>query len=130
LYIEMRGPDGVTYPMRGTFEVVSPPSEIVFTSAALDDAGHAMFETRFAIAFEAVGADTRLSVRGELISEAPDTRQFSEGMEAGWMQMLDKLETFLDGTADREIRLMRLISAPPDAVYAAWTDPDRVGRWW
>jgi uncharacterized protein YndB with AHSA1/START domain len=37
--------------------------------------------------------------------------------------------------ADREVaadelRVERLIAAPPDKVYAYWTEPERLVRWW
>jgi uncharacterized protein YndB with AHSA1/START domain len=33
-------------------------------------------------------------------------------------------------TADREIVISRLINAPRERVFAAWTDPRQVGHWW
>ena len=33
-------------------------------------------------------------------------------------------------TADREIVVSRLIEAPPDLVFEAWTDPRHVAKWW
>ena len=33
-------------------------------------------------------------------------------------------------TADREIVITRLIDAPPELVFDAWTDPKQVGAWW
>lgn len=33
-------------------------------------------------------------------------------------------------TADREIITTRLLDAPRDLVFAAWTDPEHVARWW
>ena len=33
-------------------------------------------------------------------------------------------------TADREIVTSRLLDAPRDLVFAAWTDPDHVVQWW
>lgn len=29
-----------------------------------------------------------------------------------------------------ELRIERLIAAPPDKIYALWTDPDRLVQWW
>jgi len=31
---------------------------------------------------------------------------------------------------DRVLRIQRLLAAPPDAVFAAWTDPNRLAGWW
>jgi uncharacterized protein YndB with AHSA1/START domain len=33
-------------------------------------------------------------------------------------------------TADREIVLSRLLDAPRELVFAAWTDPKQVVQWW
>lgn len=33
-------------------------------------------------------------------------------------------------TADREIVLSRLLNAPRELVFAAWTDPKQVVQWW
>jgi uncharacterized protein YndB with AHSA1/START domain len=32
--------------------------------------------------------------------------------------------------SDREIVLSRVFDAPRDVVFAVWTDPEQVGRWW
>ena len=34
------------------------------------------------------------------------------------------------GTADREITITRVINAPRDLVFEAWTKPEHVARWW
>jgi uncharacterized protein YndB with AHSA1/START domain len=31
---------------------------------------------------------------------------------------------------DREITTERYFAAPPEQVYAAWTDPDLISKWW
>ncbi len=33
-------------------------------------------------------------------------------------------------TADRELTVTRLLSAPRSLVFSVWTDPDRVTHWW
>ncbi len=33
-------------------------------------------------------------------------------------------------TADREIRISRLLNAPVDLVWEVWTNPDHVKNWW
>jgi len=35
-----------------------------------------------------------------------------------------------DDTTDREIVITRLIDAPRERVFRAWTDPKQVGQWW
>ena len=51
-----------------------------------------------------------------------------EGMEAGWSQSLDKLAATL--TSAREIVITRVFNAPRELVFAAWTDPVHIGRWY
>jgi uncharacterized protein YndB with AHSA1/START domain len=33
-------------------------------------------------------------------------------------------------TADRELRISRLLNAPIDLVWMVWTDPDHIKNWW
>jgi uncharacterized protein YndB with AHSA1/START domain len=33
-------------------------------------------------------------------------------------------------TADRELRISRLLNAPIDLVWVVWTDPDHIKNWW
>src|SRR5450755_196191 len=42
--IHMRAPDGVVYPMNGTFEEITPPERLAFVSSALDDQDKSMFD--------------------------------------------------------------------------------------
>ena len=35
-----------------------------------------------------------------------------------------------DSTVDREIVITRLLDAPRERVFEAWTDPRQVGHWW
>ena len=32
--------------------------------------------------------------------------------------------------APAEVRITHVFDAPPEAVFAAWTDPDQVAKWW
>jgi uncharacterized protein YndB with AHSA1/START domain len=34
------------------------------------------------------------------------------------------------GTSDREIVITRVLDAPRELVFKAWTDPDHVAQWW
>ncbi len=35
-----------------------------------------------------------------------------------------------DSTADRDLVVTRMIDAPRPLVFGAWTDPEKVARWW
>lgn len=51
------------------------------------------------------------------------------GMEAGAAETLDRLEEVLT-TMPRELTLTRMFNAPRELVFAAWTERDRLARWW
>jgi hypothetical protein len=34
------------------------------------------------------------------------------------------------GSHEREVVITRLFDAPPEVVFAAWTDPEQLARWW
>ncbi len=36
----------------------------------------------------------------------------------------------VDQPADRTLVLTRLFNAPREAVFTAWTEPERAARWW
>lgn len=35
-----------------------------------------------------------------------------------------------NSTADRELRISKLLSAPVELVWEVWTDPDHIKNWW
>jgi uncharacterized protein YndB with AHSA1/START domain len=94
--IHMRGPDGTIYPMTGVFESVVEPSLIVFTSAALDSQGEAMFEIRNTITLAPTDdGKTLLTLRAIVTMTTPVAAQYLAGMEIGWTQSLDRLTDLL-----------------------------------
>ncbi|HCW07273.1 MAG TPA: polyketide cyclase, partial [Cytophagales bacterium] len=40
------------------------------------------------------------------------------------------MENLKVGTADRELRVARLLRAPVDLVWEVWTDPEHIKNWW
>jgi uncharacterized protein YndB with AHSA1/START domain len=44
--------------------------------------------------------------------------------------MTSLISSSADDYADREIVSTRVIAAPRTLVFKAWTDPDRLARWW
>ena len=38
--------------------------------------------------------------------------------------------TLMDRPSDREVRFSRLLDAPRELVWQAWTDPARIAAWW
>ncbi len=56
IHIDMRGPDGIVYPMTGVYREIVAPERLVFSSAALDATGKALFEVHNIVTFIAHGS--------------------------------------------------------------------------
>ena len=93
--IHMRGPDGTVYPMTGVYQEVVAPERLVFTSAALDKTGKPLFEVLTTVTFAEQGGKTTLTLRARVIKSTAEAAPYLQGMEAGWTQTLERLETHL-----------------------------------
>jgi uncharacterized protein YndB with AHSA1/START domain len=136
LRIHMRGPDGVVYPMSGTYREVAAPERIIFISSALDASGRALFEVLHTVTFAAEGAKTRLTLQAQIVKTTAAAAPYLKGQEAGWSQSLDRLEAQLTGVATRSVSarhgtfvLERVFDFKPAEVFAAWADPAAKARW-
>jgi uncharacterized protein YndB with AHSA1/START domain len=93
ILIHMRAPNGTVYPMTGTFREIVTPERLVFTAVAEDYAGRALLEGLVTVTFEEQGRQTKLTVREKAVALAPAAGPMLAGMETGWAQSLDRLET-------------------------------------
>jgi len=96
--IHMRGPDGTVYPMTGVYQEVVEPERIVFTSAALDERGHPMFEVLTTVTFAEQAGKTKQILRARVIKSTAQAAPYLKGMEAGWTQSLERLSESLAKT--------------------------------
>lgn len=96
ILIHMRGPDGTVYPMTGEFIEVVAPETLVFTSVARDHEGNALLESRTTVTLTEHNGKTKLVARATARGLVPFAPQMLAGMEMGWNQQLDKLETFMN----------------------------------
>lgn len=85
--------------------------------------------------FEAPGSRTALGARTKMTqivrhdSFASRDGHLQSGMESGAAETFDRLEELLS-TMPRELTLTRVFDAPRELVFKAWTDRDRLQRWW
>jgi uncharacterized protein YndB with AHSA1/START domain len=93
--IHMRGPHGVVYPMKGEVREIQPPERLVFTSIALDDAGNHILEGLTEVTFDDEDGKTRMTLRTRAAAVVADAAAHIAGMEAGWMQSIDRLQALL-----------------------------------
>lgn len=140
IHIDMRAPDGVIYPMSGTFQELVEPERIVFLSSALDDQGNSMFDILNTVTFADHGGKTELTLQARVLTTTARAPQHLKGMEMGWNQSLDRLGDHIAKTVvaseiatisgDREIVGTHLFDAPREAVWKMWTDRYHVAQWW
>ncbi len=95
ILIHMRGPDGIIYPMTGVYHEIVRPERLIFTSAALDEKGHPLFEVLNTITFAEHGGKTTLTMHASVSKVRVEAAPYLAGMEAGWMQTLERLEEFV-----------------------------------
>lgn len=138
--IEMRGPDGTMYPMKGVFHEIVEAERLVFTSTAMEDEhGKPLLEILNTVTFEDFHGITKLTLHARLVSKnfqlTPQVLAALSGMEQGWSESLYRLADELEHSlktlaAEREIVITRVFDAPREVVWDAWTDPKQVVKWW
>jgi uncharacterized protein YndB with AHSA1/START domain len=95
--IDMRGPDGVEYPMKGMVHEISEPARIVFTSSAFEDEeGDPQLQVLNTVIFAGHMGKTRVAVTANVVKAAPAVSEALAGMEEGWSQSLDRLAEILE----------------------------------
>jgi uncharacterized protein YndB with AHSA1/START domain len=128
--IDMTGPDGVVYPMTGVFHEIVKPERLVFTTwAHMEPGGNPGLEIHNTVTFAEQDGKTALTLKVVVVKAAPEMAGPLEGMEIGWTQSLERLENELKDPADREFFIVRGFDAPRDLVFKAWTEADRLVRW-
>jgi uncharacterized protein YndB with AHSA1/START domain len=128
--IVMRGPDGVDYPMWGTYRELEPPHRLVADVQAAGADGVPALEAVTTLTLEDRDGKTELTVHERATTLIPEGGPMLGGMEAGMAQSLRKLDDVLTGAVDRQIVIARMIEAPRERVFDAWTSPEQLERWW
>ena len=95
IHIVMRAPDGMDYPFDGRFIELDEPERLVIRTWVNAPDGSTWFEVEQTIRFEAVDGRTRQAFSAVVLSATETAIGPLSGMEAGWMQTLDKLEAHL-----------------------------------
>jgi len=124
----MHGPDGKDYKNRSVFVEVAPPERIVLDHLS----GHRF---RLTATFDGAGGKTRVTFRQTFETAAEYAKVKGFVVDAN-EQNMDRLEGELRRMVDEEagtepvaVVLDRVYDAPPERVFAAWTTPEAVQRW-
>lgn len=130
---EMRGPNGESAPGSGEYVEIVDGERIVSLSRIIHD-GTVIFEVRQTMTFADAGGATELSLEHTVLNN--DGFPGASGAAQGWSETLDRLDEYLlDPAATEALKknalvITRTFHAPPERVYAAWTQPELFSAWW
>ena len=115
---------------------VEPPKRLVDTFEYEGMPGHVLVETAI---FEEIRGKTKLT-QSSLFENVEDLEaMLASGMEEGageTMERFTELVTEMQKrgapakAANRELVIVRVLDAPRALVWKAWTEPERLKRWW
>ncbi len=96
--VEMRAPDGATYPCSGIYREIVPPERIVYAGTGDDGnpcGGGLPPHSEVTVTFVAEGRKTRLTIHTRLRSAADREAAIKGGFYSGWSECVDRLEALL-----------------------------------
>ena len=121
----MHGSNGMDFPNKITYLEIVKPERLVYDHG---DAGAPGY-FRTTVDFAAEGGKTRLTMRMVFTSAAErETVVKTYNAIQGANQTLDRLGEQLQKM--QELITTRVFDAPRELVFKAWTDPERLKRWW
>jgi uncharacterized protein YndB with AHSA1/START domain len=129
----MHGPDGVDYPNLIEYIDVIKNTRLEW----IHGTGEANDPRQFhvTVTFESVGTKTKINMRMLFQTVAALEKVVKEfGALEGNTQTLNRMEVYLSkmpSTANSkwDLRIMRIIEAPRERVFQAWTDPTQLAQW-
>jgi uncharacterized protein YndB with AHSA1/START domain len=136
--------DGSIHGFNGVYREIAAPERIVFTQIYEPFPDQ---EVLVATTLTETGGKTALSQTLTFASKEARDGMVASGMEWGQSQSFERLEELLagmlggqtpadavagasTGAASSPLVVTREFDAPRDLVWKAWTEPDRLARWW
>ena len=96
LYIEMQGPEGEHFPVKGQYQNVDEPEQLVFTTTALQDAkGEPGLRLVNTVIFTPEKHGTRLTLQAVVMQSTPGAAAVLGRLEQDWKETLDRLERLI-----------------------------------
>jgi uncharacterized protein YndB with AHSA1/START domain len=118
---------------KAIYDEIDRPRRLVFNDAFSDEEGNIVPPvSHTTVTFEENGGATLVTIHTVYGTAAELDTVIQMGMEPGMNQTLDRLaeELASAGADGREIRMARLIDAPRERVFEAWTKPEHMAAWW
>ena len=135
--IELPGGQEMTF--TGEFLELTPPSGLV-ASECFEEPMFGNPKWKTTLTLEDLNGKTKMTSRVVHPSKEARDGHYNSGMERGSAETFDRLEDLLAGRPthsappanpmEGELEIVRVFDAPRDLVYAAWTEPDHMTKWW
>ncbi len=131
-------PDGGVHPFKGVWREINPPERLVFTQI-YDVEPYSIHESVVTNVLTEQDGRTALTQHLQFSSKEARDWMVASGMEWGMTQSLERLDELLvelrgdagsEAGAAVELVITREFDAPRDLVWKAWTEPDRLAKWW
>ena len=121
----MIGPDGTRYPNASKYEEIVEKERIVYTNGGGKKDGPGV-HFRSTVTFKSRGGKTEITMRAVFDTAAMrDDAVKQYGALEGGNQTLSRLAALVQG----EFVISRLVEAPRQRVWKAWTDPVELAKW-
>jgi uncharacterized protein YndB with AHSA1/START domain len=121
----MHGPDGTDYKNKSIYKQVVKPEKLVY-----DHVSGPKFQ--FSVTFTEKGSKTLIVI--QMLFETAEERDNVVKVfkaDEGLKQNIYKLEGYLRKvSSEKEMSMTRIINAPREMVFKAWTDPVQLAKWW
>jgi uncharacterized protein YndB with AHSA1/START domain len=133
-----KDPAGKEYAFSGVYKEVSSPERVVQTFNYEDMPGHEMTET---ITYEEQEGKTIITDRAVFQSVEDRDGMLKTGMETGsietmarFAELVKRIQKEQPGAGgsgkEGEMVIVRFFDASVEQVWKAWTEPERMRRWW
>jgi uncharacterized protein YndB with AHSA1/START domain len=97
ILIHMRAPNGLEYPMYGSFVEIVEPERLIFISGVKESDGSSRFEVRNTLTFkDCAPGKTELTLDILVISSTEAALGNLAGAKMGWAQTLDRLTAYVE----------------------------------
>jgi uncharacterized protein YndB with AHSA1/START domain len=128
-----RSPEGLEHRCEAQYLEVDKPRKLVMTQSVPGQDGRPLFKIQQTVLFEAKGKETEVRMEVQILEAHPGSEPYLDGMEAGTQMTFDNLVGYvklLPWFPDREIVSTRVMNAPRELVWRAWTEPEHLAKWW
>ena len=148
---DMRSPEGQDFWSTGVYREIVPFRRMVITDNFADEMGNVVPASHYGmtgewpkellvtLTFEELKGKTKFT----LLHDGLPPGEMTESAKAGWNESFDKLEKVIEeeksrwgknilftGPGKQEASIVRIIDAPPERVFRAFSDPKLIPLWW